>query len=394
MIKRLIAISLLSAGSVAAGPAAWVSAPLFDMEPLELKLGTFTDTPGANVLVMALTNDGTNNNLYAIDVPPPYDGTGVSSGMLDSGAVFALGDMCLVDEIIIEPYIKDFDIKIGRYNGAWSNFTIPQSVAHSFTTTDCVLTADGLFVSGQDFDDGNIVVFRSTDRGLSFDWYGTFGDGEIGGPFGGGVKNQLVSHGRTSSDVTSLQQRTDGHMQATHFRTDLPSPGMFMSETFLPLLALTTFIDLRESSASLGDSGINFVFNGDGQTIVAQFPFTTPLVPETWVLGPVNSSSKYSFQDAAVVSFGGLRIHAAQSSYYRVGDGPAPVVENNYPNANIGGPADGCRIDDHPAGYDTVAMYALPRVGSPGIDLMTFTDLSDQIFAGKFETTLPTYYCF
>ncbi len=52
------------------------------------------------------------------------------------------------------------------------------------------------------------------------------------------------------------------------------------------------------------------------------------------------------------------------------------------------------RVDNHPSGYGTVASYALPRVGSPSIDLLTFTDLSNQIFAAEFDIEIPTYYGF
>ena len=60
---------------------------------------------------MVLWNDGNNNRLDAINVPPPYDGTGISSTFLENtNNLFALGDICTVGDTVVVPYIKDFNV--------------------------------------------------------------------------------------------------------------------------------------------------------------------------------------------------------------------------------------------------------------------------------------------
>ena len=73
----------------------WQTIPVFFQEPLEIKLGAYSSGPNPDLLAVVLWNDGSNNRLQTVRIPPPYNGTGITGSALDSSSVlFALGDIC------------------------------------------------------------------------------------------------------------------------------------------------------------------------------------------------------------------------------------------------------------------------------------------------------------
>ncbi len=391
MTKIVLAGLLLATSTATAGGGdLFAVAPVFDQSALEAKLDTFGDGPGPDALAMLITNDGVVNQLYAVRIPPPYDGTGTTMNMADSGAtLFALGDICRDDGVIVVPYIKDFNVRVARFDGNWTTTTIPDSVSHSFTSADCVITTDGWFVSAQDFNDSDIDIFQSIDSGVSFSWYGQFGDGQIRSPFDGAVRDQLVARGPGFSQVISVHQRNDGMMQVTEFHTNVASPGSFESDPFFALSPPASFTVVRESAAARARLGYLVSFNGDDDAVLAHFPYATPRTPTLNVLGSINSNgAQFGFQGGSVVpaSGPGRRHRVIWSDLYKVAENGSATTVPNYPAAHIGGPVDGCRTDRSSGGRTPQIRLLIPRVGSPGTDLATVIDPTEADFIDGFES--------
>lgn len=395
MNKRAIWILLLAAAGAHSGTPGWSEAVIFPQWPLEAKLGTFSVGTNADVLAIVLTNEGANNNLYAITVPSPYNGTNVSVAMIDSGPIlFGLGDLCQVGTTTVATYVEGFDVKVARFfDGDWSTATLPGTTGPSFTTADCAVTQNGLVISGQNFDASVVSYFISNDQGSSFVPYGSFGDGDIASVFVGAVRDQLVSAGENSSLLSSFTQRTDGTLQVTWFNVNVSDPNFSTGEV-LDLSEPKEFTEPRESAGRSTEDGIIYAANADGNLVEAFFPFANPTVPMMQSLGPLNSNgSQFGFQSITVVpiSGGGAgRRHVVADEYHWVGYGPTPTTEPNYPNAHVGGPVSGCLIDDGPTGYQIQTSLLLPVVGTPGTKLLIYADMSDQIFPGDFESSLPS----
>ncbi len=166
----------------------WDDYPIYNEAPLEAKLGTFSNEDSPDLLGVVLWSSGANSNhLEAIRIPPPYDGTGLSSVTLESSAsIFALGDICTEGNNVVVPYIKNFNVEVARFNGSnWSTNTLPGTTTNNFDNADCGTTTDGMFILTHDLTDSESEIFTSDDGGSNYTFYGRY---TASGPFGGAIR--------------------------------------------------------------------------------------------------------------------------------------------------------------------------------------------------------------
>ncbi len=388
-----IAISLLLIPpSFAGGGGIWESIPVFSREPLEAKLGVFSEGPDPDALGMVLWNDGSNNRLDAITIPPPYDGTGVTvRGLEITPTLFALGDICTVGDQVVVPYIKDFNIQTARYDGSnWTFLTIPETVTNNFDSADCVVTQAGILVAGHDLTDSETELFRSTDSGSSFTFYERYGN--VAGPFDGSMREPLATT-FGSRYAVGLNQRMDGQIRATRIDTAQNPPAITHTNVTQTAPPPGSFQFVKESSArSVGDE-IYFTYNVDGNIRLAIVPVNDPAQFVSMVLDALASGgSQFSFVTGGLLPLFDVNTAATivylywlNLSVYDARFKNSGTVDTSYPLDGVGGPVDACLLSNNRG--EQHAVFIGPRVGSMGTDLHIRTLETGNLFTDGFETS-------
>ncbi len=378
-----------------AGPTVnWVNHVVFNENPLEAKLGTFSDSDSPDLLAVILWNDGNSNRLNAVRMPPPYDGSGITSQALETtGGLFALGDICTVGNQVIVPYVKDFNVVTARYNGSsWNTATIPGTVTNDFDNADCGETTDGAFVTTHDLTDNETEIYRTTNGGSSYTFYGRY---VSAGPFGGGVREPLATTyaGRYAAGIN---QFPNGTVRYTGFDTADNTP-IFEHTNLENLSQPMGFTYVKESAgASLGD-GFVFTFNGDGMANLYDIPLSNPNNYIETPLGPINNNgSQFGFQGSTILGIDDnngepMQSHVLWGDYFIVDSGSPgapPQIDPSYPLAGVGGPIDGCVVHEL-KGPDLVRVegfFVGPRVGPDGTSLYQREIAADPVFSDGFES--------
>ena len=378
------------------GPDQWNTTHIFPEAPLEVKLGTFNEQNNPDALVMVLWNDGNNNRLDAVRIPAPYDNSvSVTSTSLENTAtLFALGDICTMGNTVIVPYIKNFNVEVARFNGSnWSQMTIPGTTVNNFDNADCGTTSDGVYILTHDLTDGESEIFRSTNNGSSYTFYGRYNSS---GPFDGAVREPLAtSYGQRYA--MTLSQLPSGQVRSTRFDT-ADNPPVFEYTTIGQFPAPSGFDFVKESSAKNNGTGISIVYNVDGNARALDVPVNNPANFVHRNLGPVSQTgSQYTFQGVGLLPIlDGLGLSMenffaddglSSGAPYSVS---APTAVNNYPLTGIGGPVDACvakqksTIDG--AELFVSAFFVGARVGPDGTTLYSAEVAGDPIFEDGFES--------
>ncbi len=389
LIKLILLLNVLTAMQAKSGPTVqWTHIPIFNQAPLEAKLGSFSNGDDPDVLAVVLWNDGNNNRLDAVKIPPPYNGVGITSTFLENtSTLFALGDPCTVGTTVLVPYIKDFNVEVARFNGSsWSTSTIPGTVTNNFDNADCTATVDGVFIGTHDLTDGETEIFKSTNAGSSYTFYGRYASV---GPFGGGVREPLAS---SFSDryVMGLNQQSNGQVRITRFDTSNSVP-VFNHTTIENLPPPNGFTFVKESSCGFNGRGISCTYNADGMARTVDIQ-ESPFSFTERNLGAVsNTGSQFTFQGTTILTL--LDGQGDPIQNYHAWNQfsfsepftttPLPQIDNNYPLAGVGGPVDACILSR--AGQ-TEGWFVGPRVGSTGTDLFRRELVGDGIFTDGFES--------
>lgn len=161
--------------------------------PLEIKLGY--DDSGSTLRLGAavLYNNGSQNVIDVYNFSADANGVTVDDtfSSVATGDVFALGELCLQNDVFIAPYIDNFDVRAIRWDGmqAW-DVAVDTSLTNH-TTSDCIDLGAGLAgITALDFDFGEIDYYASGDNGASWSVGASYsiGGDPIIGPFGGGFR--------------------------------------------------------------------------------------------------------------------------------------------------------------------------------------------------------------
>jgi len=272
--RIMLVISLFSLTAVNANPGDWTHVPIFPEQPLETKLGTFGLGSDPDALAMILWNDGNSNRLDAVTIPPPYDGTGLSSTALeDTATLFSLGDICTIGTNVLVPYIKDFNVEVARFNGSsWSTSTLPGTVTNNFDSADCGVTNQGAFIMTHDLTDSETEVFQTTNAGNSYTFYARYASS---GPFDGAVREPFATN-RNSSIASSIYQLPTGLIRSTVFDTAQNPPNISHMDIIQlpPPPGMFTFV--RESAARMLGGFVFYTYNADGNARTVEIPLTNP----------------------------------------------------------------------------------------------------------------------
>lgn len=190
------AMAVLSAAmSAVAGQQPWIVnvQEVASYTPLEIKLGYYDTTPGTRIGAAVLWNNGNDNVIDIYDLDVDANGTTVNNTFTNvvSGQVFALGEMCVMDDWFIVPYSDNFDLRAIRWNGAIAEDVAIDTGATNHTMTDCI-AFDGAVagIASLDLDAGEIDYYTSVDQGAN--WTPDFSFKPVGdaiiGPFSGGFR--------------------------------------------------------------------------------------------------------------------------------------------------------------------------------------------------------------
>lgn len=376
-------------------PPPWTQVPIFPQAPLEAKLGTFTLNEDPDVLAVVLWNDRVNNRLDAVRIPPPYDGSGITSTLLENtSTLFALGDICTQGSNVVVPYIKNFNIEVARYDGnGWSTSTMPGTTTNNFTTADCAVTQDSIVISGQDFNDQEVEVFRSTNGGAGYTFYGRYTN--VVGPFSGAPRDQLLA-APTGQQLFSMHMTPSGQVRVGEFNIDA-NPAVFTQRNIIALPAPPgSFTVVRESAAAFTRGGrALFTFNADDTARMVEFPFSNAASITNRALGPINNSgSQFPFQGAGLVYSEGESSNAnvLWGDWFLVTDAGAVTTDSSYPKVGVGGPVDGCAVERRSLRRQTAVV--VPSVGKDTTTLLFREGEAAGIFRDGFESgDLSTWSC-
>lgn len=396
--KQLIILFLtcLMYSSLAiSGPVAgvWNSTPIFPQKPLEIKLGVFNQDNNPDALAVILWNDGSNNRLDAVRIPPPYDGTGITSTSLENTAtLFALGDICTTANSVLVPYIKNFNLEVARFDGnSWSMSTVPGTTVNNFDNADCMQSSNGVFLATHDLTDSETELFSITNGGMPYTFYGRYNN--VSGPFDGASREPLAST-FGNRYIMGLNQTPTGMMRATRIDTN-STPPIITHTNIRQLPAPTGFTHVKESAARLIsdpffiDDEFGVTYNADGNARIASIPVNNPTAFTERNLGSVNNNgSQFTFQGSTLVHIEGdiSENNVLWGDFFIYDTTPSsPVnIDSNYPLMGVGGPVDGCRVDST-NGVSEV-FIAGSRVGSVGTDLHIKQLTTPAIFADGFES--------
>jgi hypothetical protein len=405
-LNKFIIISLMMTTSmlVFARDRGWSSSPISVVTPLEIKVGIADEGITPDMLTVILSNVSQNNNqISAITIRAPYDGTDISSPtIIDTGSLFSLGDICTEGSTVLVPYIKDFDVKFALNSGlGWSTFTLADSLSNNFDNADCATTDDGMVLLGHNFDLSLTEIYLSSNSGVSFSSFTSY---DSLGPFDGGIRESIST---TTSDggvgfATTVSQAPSGVVRTTGFSTDLFPPLLHFTDIeTLPIPMGFTFVK-EIANTSFGDYGI-FTYNSEGTAKMVQIPTTDPANFSITDLGPINNTgSQFNFQGGAILGIRDLgdilmEITAVWNDFFSITNLQIPFTistDSMFPLAGVGGPIDGCVVHQY-SGDDLIdlsASFAGPRVGSAGTDLHVGTLFGDPIFIGRFDVQLAMTY--
>ncbi len=384
-------LSLTTFNHAAAGPnGPWTNTPIFPQAPLEVKIGSFSDGDNPDALVVVLWSDGASNRLDAVRIPPPYDGTGITTTSLENTPVlFALGDICTEGNNVVVPYVKNFNLEVSRFNGTnWSSSTVPGTSVNNFDNADCAQTSDGFFLATHDMDDDETEIYKSNNGGSSYTFYGRY---DSAGPFDGAIREPLASN-YSGRYVMGLSQRNNGQVWATGFDTSNATP--VFENTFVQNATPPpgSFTQVQESSGKNNGAGFTFTYNTNGTLMLVDIPTSPGLSFTSRNLGPVNNNgSQYTFQGTTIIpTYGAPKVNALmwQEAFFTPSYSqsiPQPV--DNYPLENVGGPVDGCLFELGNDNHVNAELFLVgSRVGSTGTDLFRNEVPADLIFADGFES--------
>lgn len=382
-------------GTLSAGVSKmdWSNVPIFNQAPLEIKLGTYSDGDNPDLLAVVLWNDGSNNRLDAVRIPPPYNGTGITTTSLENTSnLFALGDICTEGTNVVVPYIKNFNLEVSRFNGiGWTQSTVPGTTTNNFDNADCVLTQDGMFLGTHDLTDGETELFKSTDGGVGYTFYGRY---TSSGPFDGAIREPL-SGSWNGRYLMGLNQQSNGQVRVTHTSTAGASPAFNHTpiET-LPPPAGFTFV--KEGAGAFNGAGVIFTYNSNGTARSVEFPETGPFSKVSRDLGPINNNgSQFTFQGGTAFTFfdnednplANKVIWGDYWSFESFDITDPPEVDVTFPLAGVGGPVDACQLRLQGEYTDeTHLVLGGPRVGSTGTDLHVREVVVDNLFKDGFES--------
>lgn len=372
------------------GQGNWQSIPVFSQTPLEAKLGVFDDSSSPNGLGVVLWNDGNNNRLDAITIPPPYDGSGVTvRGLENTATLFALGDICTQGTNVVVPYIKDFNVQTARYDGTnWSFVTVPGTQTNNFDSADCMVTQAGVVVAGHDLTDSETELFRSTNGGESYTFYARYGG--VSGPFDGAPREPLASSGLRY--VMGLNQQPSGQIRATRIDTAQNPPAITHTNITQTSAPPGSFQFVKESSARYRDGSFFFTYNADGNARLAVVPALNPAAFISQFLFAVASAgSQLPFVGGGLLPLldpdGTETIIYAYWTALTLLSGsytPPGMTDTNYPLTGVGGPVDTCLVEN--ARGQQHAFFLGPRVGTMGTDLHVLELETTVQFRDGFES--------
>ncbi len=396
LLVLLLCVSAVNSGVVSTGNG-WTSVTVFDELPLEAKLGVLEDIPDPHLAGIVLWNDGANNRLDALMMPPPYDGTGLMTTALDNSAtLFSLGDLCTEGNVVVAPYIDNFNVEYARFNGSsWSTLSIPFTQTDNFDSADCATSEQGIFVSAHNDTNDSLLIFLSINGGLNWSIYETITGGPgrtISGPFDGAVRDQLAMnhHG----DAASLYQLDNGMVRVSTFSTTNNPPSRTDTDIVnLPPPAGFTFV--RESGGIVIDTAsgmqVRFTYNADGDARTANIPIDNPGLFTTGNLGTIdNNGMFFNFQSGALVGIvdendNSLKTNVLWGDYFIVEDpfvGGLVSIDPEYPAQGFGGPVDGCVVHrTNSKSFDTRYITA-----GPNNDTVINTRIGENFFADGFES--------
>lgn len=372
----------------------WSQVPIFNEAPLETVLWSDGTPVDPDMWAAILWNDGVNNRLDVVNIPAPYDGTGITSTSLENTAnLFALGSPCSDGTNFVAPYIKNFNVEVARFNGSsWSTSTLPDTVINNFDNTNCAATQDGFFIATHDLTDGETEIFKSSNGGGSYTFYGRYNSS---GPFDGAIREPLISHWGQRY-LQTLYQESSGQVRSCRFNTQPPTP-IFQCTDIEQLPPPGGFTFVKESAAVFNGHGTTITYNSNGSAKLVTFNEQNVNQFQSQVLGPINNNgSQFTFQGADIISVldeqqQPMQNHVLWGDYYHIETHsqfpPPPSIDNNYPVAGVGGPVDGCVVRHHQGeNKRDFGFFAAPRIGPGGTVLYKRVLRSDLIFADGFES--------
>jgi len=372
----------------------WSQVPIFNEAPLENIVWSDGTPIDPDMWAAILWNDGTNNRLDVVNIPAPYDGTGITSTALENtSTLFALGSPCTDGNTFVVPYIKDFNVEVARYDGSsWSKSTLPDTVTNNFDNTNCAATQDGFFIGTHDLTDGETEFFKSNNGGASYTFYGRYNSS---GPFDGAIREPLVSNWGQRYIRTVFQQ-SNGMVRSCRFDTapHTLTPSCVNIEQQTPPGGFTF---VKESAGSFNGNGITFTYNANGNAKMLSFNEQDIINFNNDLMAAINNNgSQFNFQGSDIITVldennKPMENHILWGDYYIVDTHSQiplpPSIDNNFPFDGVGGPVDGCVVRHSQGQHDTdMGFFAGPRVGSDGTNLYKRTLRSDPVFADGLES--------
>ena len=268
---------------------------------------------------------------------------------------------------------------------------MPGTTTNDFDNADCALTQDGVFVATHDLTDGETEIFRSTNGGSNYTFYGRY---TSAGPFDGGIREPLASS-FSGRYMMGLNQQSNGQVRVTHTST----VGSSASFTHTPIENLSPpsgFTFVKEGAGSFNGTGITFTYNSEGTARSVEVPENNPAAAVQRDLGTiVNNGSQFSFQGGTTSSFldlNGLPVlnKTIWGDYwsYKPYDTSTPVMNDFlFPLDGTGGPVATCQVQLK-GNYtnNTRLVVGGPRIGSTGTDLYVRDVNVDAVFSDGFES--------
>jgi len=381
-----LAMAVLAiATPAAAGDQPWIVnvQEIASYTPLEIKLGYYDSAPDTRIGAAVLWNDGTDNVIDIYDIG--VDATGVTIdntfSSVVSGQLFALGEVCVMDDWFIVSYSDNFDLRAIRWNSVSAEDVAIDTGTTNHTMTDCV-AFDGVVagVASLDFDNGEIDHYTSGNQGASWtaDFSYTPAGGRIVGPFGGGFRPKtglapllLGGYGigvtyqlQTGSLESVLLDSADGSILGGPVNYDVfASHGQFIGNG-----------SLKETAGlALGSFGYAFGAANGGSAIGFSWLELETGAPDFRLLNPV-ITNYLGFQGLDInytIETGKLFIHTMTNRHvrmtYDLGAGTHEFeVIPDYPFTDVGGPV-GVAVGNNrlyvaAAGFPTGASGGEPRL--------------------------------
>jgi len=362
--------------------------PVSPEPALEIRAGY--DLGTSKILYAGIYNDGPNNNVLEFRMLSAST-TGVTLeqnlGVVDTGAIFGLGDWCFSVDYAITPYIRDFSIHALRYDlttGTFDTFQIADSVPDQYVSTDCMSFENGteLVVAANNFDDEGIDYFESPDGGASWNLAFEYRlpSGSITNPFAGGIRD---THAAVEDlRIGATYQRDDGFIEGALLERD------------------GTYLGTRTFGDAASSIGNGFLQELDGEAMGKRCFGGANIGRNLWnavvdtsdgnvgVDGPLNNdatgSPAFGFSGIdftaadSGVSPGQKNLYVTSNFMYRIDfDGATGSFDNHriivdYPFENTGGAVDGFASEQ----LGRIFMFA-PGVGGPSGNLGTYVATID-----------------